>query len=407
MIRVRTLAALAASTLVLASCATVRVSLGNNDVQGNESSLQAQASPNGRFVVFQSQASNLVANDSSNGTDTFVHDTQLGITARASVASDGTQQLGISVGSPFFSDDARWVEFTSSASNLAPNDNNGVAYDVFLHDVVGGTTTLISRSSTGAAVGGEAAGVSSDGRSIYFSSPEAGITPGDDTPGVFRVDRTSGRTTRMASTQCPPNTRASVYSARVSNDEQHVTFKSTCQSVTVNYVLYDIATHTYTTLHTWNPGNSVLDLSTPPSIAADGSTVTWVETGRPPYITTSTLYVWRAPGPAQAITSAVGFPTASAISPNGRYLAYVGGTQAYVLDRTTGRTVNASTNTSGKLSNGASDDPVFSRDGSHLLFESTASDLVAGDTNNHEDVFMRPVSSLFGSSTAGAARVGR
>jgi Tol biopolymer transport system component len=279
---------------------------------------------------------------------------------------------------------------------------------VFLHDVVGGTTTLISRSVTGAAVGGEAAGVSSDGRSIYFSSTEAGITPGDDTAGVFRLDRTSGRTTRVASAlPCPPNTRAGVYSARVSNDQQHVTFKSVCQSAAVNYVLYDVATHTYRTLHTWDPGSSVLDLSTPPSIAADGSTVTWVEAGRPPYITTKSIYVWSAPGPAQAITPAAGYPTASAISPNGRYLAYGGGTQVYVLDRTTGQTVVASTNTSGKLSNGVSDVPVFSRDGSHLLFESTATDLVPSDTNNHEDVFMRPVSSLFGGSTAGAARVSR
>ena len=94
-------------------------------------------SADGRFVAFESDASNVVSGDSNNTTDVFLHDTCAGVpagcvasTIRLSVTLDGTQGNGASF-APVISGDGHFVAFISSASNLAPGDTNK-ADDVFL-----------------------------------------------------------------------------------------------------------------------------------------------------------------------------------------------------------------------------------------------------------------------------------
>ena len=110
----------------------VSVDVDGND--GNGSSSGAAISADGRFVMFQSTATNLVPG-AANGrywSDVFVHDRQTGTTERVSVASDGTQE-NVSSHSPAMSANGRFVAFDSFASNLVPRDTNG-ANDVFVHD---------------------------------------------------------------------------------------------------------------------------------------------------------------------------------------------------------------------------------------------------------------------------------
>jgi Tol biopolymer transport system component len=91
-------------------------------------------------VAFYSDSSNLVSDDTNGDRDIFVHDAVTGSTTRVSVvASDGTQGNNASI-HPSISADGRYVAFDSSASNLIPNDTNARG-DVFVHDMVTGSTT--------------------------------------------------------------------------------------------------------------------------------------------------------------------------------------------------------------------------------------------------------------------------
>ena len=126
---------------------TARVSVATDGTQGNGFSADPALSGDGRYVAFRSAASNLVAGDTNATTDIFVHDRQTGVTTRASVASDGTQSNGLSQ-KVAISTDGRYVTFKSSASSLVPADTNDVT-DVFVHDRLTGVTTRESVASNG------------------------------------------------------------------------------------------------------------------------------------------------------------------------------------------------------------------------------------------------------------------
>jgi Tol biopolymer transport system component len=110
---------------------TTRVSVASDGTQANRDSSDASISSDGRFVAFHSFATNLVSSDTNNESDVFVHDQQSGATSRASVASDGTQANSASA-RPSITSDGRFVAFDSVASNLVPGDTNGII-DVFVH----------------------------------------------------------------------------------------------------------------------------------------------------------------------------------------------------------------------------------------------------------------------------------
>lgn len=117
-----------------------RVSTAADDTQTDSGSYAGRLSADGRHLVFEGTATNLVAGDTNGSTDIFVRDMQTGSVTRISTAADGTEGNG---GSwlPSVSADGRYVVFYSEASNLVANDTNGVA-DVFLHDLQTGTAAL-------------------------------------------------------------------------------------------------------------------------------------------------------------------------------------------------------------------------------------------------------------------------
>lgn len=121
---------------------TLRVSVGPRGAQGNDISYNAAISSNGRLVVFQSYASNLVPGDTNDEMDLFVRDLQAGTTSRISVDSDERQANGRS-GLPQITPDGQFVTFGSAASNLVPRDTNGVD-DIFLRDRQAGKTFRVS-----------------------------------------------------------------------------------------------------------------------------------------------------------------------------------------------------------------------------------------------------------------------
>ena len=131
-----------------ATTSTTRVSVDSGGAQANGNSYWSALSADGRSVVFCSVASNLVAGDTNDASDVFVHDRASGATTRVSVDSSGAQANNQSCWDPALSADGRFVVFTSYASNLVTGDTNG-RIDIFVHDCQSGATTRVSVDGVG------------------------------------------------------------------------------------------------------------------------------------------------------------------------------------------------------------------------------------------------------------------
>jgi len=169
---------------------TTRVSVDSTGNQGNFESQSSSISSDGRFVAFGSGATNLVAGDTNNAPDSFVHDRDTDgdgtldepgavATTRVSVDSAGNQANGFS-SSPAITGGGRYVAFASGATNLVTDDTNGIQ-DIFVHDRITGTTELVSVDSTGnqANAYSNLSGISADGRFVGFQSSASNLVPGD------------------------------------------------------------------------------------------------------------------------------------------------------------------------------------------------------------------------------------
>ena len=175
---------------------TERVNLSSSGVQANNQSANPSISADGRFVAFQSYASNLVADDTNGTVDVFVHDRNTGVTERVSLTSNGAQGNHQSA-SPSISADGRIVAFYSNASNLVAGDSNN-STDIFIHDRQSGVTEIVSVSSTGALAEDSSAApsLSADGRFIAFISFATNLVENDvnELGDIFVHDRSTGTT---------------------------------------------------------------------------------------------------------------------------------------------------------------------------------------------------------------------
>jgi Tol biopolymer transport system component len=179
----------------LATGAIARVSVGPEGVEANGPSFTPAISGNGRVVAFASGATNLVAGDTNRFGDIFVRDTESGITVRASVDSSGRQSNGTSF-LPDLTFDGRTVAFKSDASNLVPGDGNGRT-DVFVRVLDAGPTERVSVDSFGNQADGlsGAPEISADGRYVAFPSFASNLDPddGNRAADLFIFDRTVER----------------------------------------------------------------------------------------------------------------------------------------------------------------------------------------------------------------------
>jgi Tol biopolymer transport system component len=158
---------------------TRRVSVATGGGEANSDSQEAAISGDARYIAFKSFANNLVSGDTNERNDVFVHDTQTGATSRVSVSSAGVEGDEDSY-SPGLSGDGRTVVYGSLATNLVAGDTNGVG-DVFAHDTSNGLTTRVSVDSSGGEGNGGSAGrsITADGRAIAFQSQATNLVPGD------------------------------------------------------------------------------------------------------------------------------------------------------------------------------------------------------------------------------------
>ena len=182
------------------------VSVTGDGRLGNDHSALHDFSPDGRFVVFGSRATNFVPNPGPAGSiQVYLRDRTTDTTELVSVTIDGVPADGNS-GSAAVSADGRYLVFLSSATNLAPNDTDPPGafndYDLFLRDRELGTTRLLSRPVKGrpSSVTQDAPGISDDGRYVLFASADPRLVKGDDNkaPDVFVRDLRTG-TVRLVS----------------------------------------------------------------------------------------------------------------------------------------------------------------------------------------------------------------
>jgi Tol biopolymer transport system component len=217
--------------------------------------------PDGRYVAFQSVASNLVPNDLDGHVDVFVRDRRTGRTLWASSPSSGTSnaaQLAVAASGstncgalfPAISANGRYVAFTSCYPYL---DGKPAAFgDVFVHDLKTGTTLRASATTTGAPADGPAVGasISASGRFVAFTSSATNLVanscPGDATAGalctsalfgrtqVYVRDMTTGRTTLVSVSAGGTVADGSSYNAAISPDGRYVAFTSNADNLSGN-----------------------------------------------------------------------------------------------------------------------------------------------------------------------------
>jgi len=344
---------------------TTRVSVDSAGFEGNNTSFRPDISGDGRFVTFASYATNLVVGDSNGFADVFLHDRLTGVTSRISVDSFGAEANSASEKAEI-SADGTTVAFYSFASNLVVGDTNS-ASDCFVHEIASGLTTRVSISSGGveanSVCGNFFPDLNDDGRFVAFDSIADNLVLGDTngTWDTFVHDRLTGSTTRVSVTSAGAQANSSSLYPSISDDGNMVAFYSFASDLVVGdtNAAQDCFVHNRTTGVTQRVSvdsaglEGVFD-SSAPAISGDGTAVAFVSSA----------------------TNLVAGDTNGALD-------------VFVHELATGITTRASLTHGGSQANGLSTNPDISADGIVVAFGSSATNLVAGDTNGLSDVFVR------------------
>ena len=426
-----------------------RVSVAGDGSQANGDSRSPSIDDTGTVIAFTSAATNLAAGDGNGKTDVFVRTLGTSPSTRlvSAAAGGSTPGNGASDEASLTANGTK-VAFSSDAPDLLANDTNGKT-DVFLADLTANTVERVSAKDQSTTVAGNGdsftPSVSADGTMIAFASEATNLTSvsdGNDATDVFLRDRTdpahphtdllsrcSGNVgddrsfaPRISTDASPGNAAAGVsFSSDASNllagckspnapdDHNHVTdvyFRPIRQSPVVNERVSLDTT-----------GAEFNRPSPESAVSGDGRTVAFTNgaldatTGGPG---AGAEVFDRDRGSAPGVTTRLSAPTNGtalgpavtefpALSGDGRVVAYAsaapdlvgddgnGLTDVFVYDQAKQETTRVSLGLSGAQANGASatdSAPALSGDGQIVAFASQASNLVAGDTNDAEDVFV-------------------
>jgi Tol biopolymer transport system component len=262
---------------------TERVSVDSIGSEGNDPSFYPSVSADGRFVAFCSDATNLVPGDSNGWTDVFVHDRVMRSTIRASVDSLGFEANGNSAG--VISPDGRFVVFASDADNLVPFDFNSSA-DIFIFELSTGTVDRVSVDSSGVEGNGGSYQpcISADSHIVAYYSFSSNLVSGDTNgqTDVFVRDRTAGTTERVSVDSLGIEGNGHSEFAAVSFDGQLVAFESFADNLIsgdtnaqMDVFVHDRSIGTTQRVSVDSLGNEGNGGSYGPRVSADGSTVTF------------------------------------------------------------------------------------------------------------------------------------
>jgi Tol biopolymer transport system component len=400
-------------------------SVNQNGIGGNGSSFPTGISTNGQFALFESSASDLVANDTNNASDIFLRDLVNGNTTLVSVSTNGGSASGSSRGS-VLTPNGRYVAFVCTASDLVAGDTNGIP-DVFVRDLQTGLTTLVSvgampTNPSTLLSSSESPEITPDGRYVVFYSTATNLAPNVLTPNEIYVRDLVVGQTFWASTNARAIAQSVTGSSNIvccnysiSDDGQFVAFEACSNapgySGTAGIILrYSLQTG-LTDLICTNANVPVLsyELIHNLSLSPDGRFVAFVA-GRS--ITTNAIDLWDAQtgtnalvsGSLDNVTPTTGLCDLPVLSSNGRFVAFISsatnlvtnplaaGFHMYVRDLQAGATQLLDTDTNGV---GAGVDsmaaPAMSADGSVVVFDCTG--LLSDNRHLIDDVFAHTVAS--------------
>lgn len=326
----------------------------------------ASISADGRYVAFETDATNLVAEDTTTLIKVVVRDRWAGVTVLASGPAPGGFGGGDS-SQPSISGNGRYVAFQSSSRLLAADPDTFT--DIYVRDLWGGGLERVSVPVVGQNDGGaNSPSINYDGRFVAFSSTSQNLVASDTNGAqdVFVRDRLTGVTVRASLPTGGPEANGHSNSAAISWDGRCVAFVSAATNLGAANGLADIFVRDLATGVTervdvpmGTPAAGLVALGTPVSISADGR-----------FVVFAAQYGQLAPGNV------------------------VGGDDVYLRDRKIGVTLRASLDTNGVDPNGQSGPGLVAPLGNMVVFTSRANNIVSGDTNNFADVFAADTASL-------------
>jgi hypothetical protein len=402
---------------------TTKVSIAERGLEAEGDSSQVAVTPDGRFVVYASDSSDVVARDNNGVRDVFIFDKWVGTTRRVSVSTDG-DEANAACNSPDVSADGRFVVFHSAATNLVPMDTNGVS-DVFMHEIPSGNTIRVSVNSGGIQGNGSSTSsvVSDDGSSVVYASAATNLVAGDTNAvtDIFKLNLTTAITTRVSVSTGGTQANGPCADAVVSSDGRYVAFYSSATNLVAgdtnaegDVFRRDTQSPTTIRISVHSNGTQGNGLSRFPAISANGSFVAFRSAAtnlvsgdtngandvfRRDVSTQTTVRVSVSSANAQAN----GASSNPSISSDGRYIAFDSVATNLVTDDTNSQndvfrrdvqssaTVRASLSTQEAQGNGASDSPAITGSGNEIAFISSASNMLFGDTNAADDGFVRDI----------------
>ena len=269
---------------------TVRISESSTGGQANGASGEPSVSDGSVqfsppfMVAFTSLATNLVTGDTNGVADIFVAGLASSPTTRVSVASDGGQARGGGSSDPSITGDARFVAYTSMASNLVPGDTNGVA-DVFVRDLVDQTTSRVSVASDGDQSAGASSTPSIAGRYVAFASADNELAgeASDNASDVYVRDVEAGTTQRVSVSSTGEPANADSSQPELSRDGRFVVFTSAASNLVAgdtngrrDVFLRDLEAGTTTRMSVASDGSQSRSDSHSPAVNGDGSAVAFL-----------------------------------------------------------------------------------------------------------------------------------
>ncbi|MCA9995482.1 MAG: PD40 domain-containing protein, partial [Anaerolineales bacterium] len=387
------------------------VSKSSSGTLGNAISASSDVSDDG-IVVFASSASNLVTGDTNGLSDVFYRDTVLGTTKRISVSATGQQGNGGST-RPVISSDGRYIAFMSIASNLVAGDTNG-SYDIFVYDRITEGIERVSVSSSG--VQGDASSadpsISNDGRYVAFLSFATNFSANDpdfDVEDIYVHDRQTNQTQLVSVSSQGVKGNLRSYEPAISGNGQFVAFTSNANNLVANDTngWWDVFVYNrntgVTVRRSVDSGGVQSDRGgKTPSISNDGRYLAFVSTALIAgsigenqvflHDSSTNQTIWVSSGATKDSLD-------SQISDDGNYVVFESAAQLtndpnynslfhiYRYSRLTQEIVLVS-GLNGVFANNDAWYPALAADGSLVAFETLANNLVGGDNNNAQDIFL-------------------
>lgn len=322
-------------------------------------------SADGRFLAYCALLQNLAG---FQVTQIFVRDLQLGATRLVSRAIDGAQGNDGSI-DPDISADGRFVSFTSLANNLVTRDDNNLR-DIFVQDLTNGRLTRVSIANSAAEANGAsyASTISGNGRYVTFTSEATNLVVGDTNghADAFVRDRETGSTTRASVGTDGIQGNGAALTSSISDNGRFVVFDTRAKNLGGNIsgsgeiYVRDTLLSTLTLLSRAASGGRANKASQDPTISGDGKTVAFVSSASN-LVANDSGEMW----------------------------------DIFLTERSTGRTTRISETTNLSNANGHSSFPRISDGGSHVVFMSSADNLVPGDSNASLDVFVNDADRFF------------